>query len=246
MGAPLWLREDKQAVIDHYPTGGAGAVRPHLKGTHSDIAIRGMAKRLGVKLGEEYRRKPVTKELLRDLERAYRSGKRGAIKALAERQGVNYDWLKNVAAEHGLSGGRKHRWHPDADAILDDCDGLCPSSVRARLRRAGFFYPISSIVARLQHRNISIAPSDAYTVGQLQQMLGVDRARLNRWIEGGHLKATRRTNYQGQTGERAYVTSRALRDFIVKHPSEFDLRRIAPAHQPWFIDLLTNKLADAS
>ena len=102
MGAPLWLREDKQAVIDHYPTGGAGAVRPHLKGTHSDIAIRGMAKRLGVKLGEEYRRKPVTKELLRDLERAYRSGKRGAIKALAERQGVNYDWLKNVAAEHGL------------------------------------------------------------------------------------------------------------------------------------------------
>ncbi|MGQ7245488.1 hypothetical protein ACUN9V_18770 [Salinicola sp. V024] len=229
--------------MDHYPTGGAGGVRPHLQETHTDEQIRAMASRLGVKRGKPFLRGEETKALIGDLEREYRTG-RPDLKKLAARHHVDYYWLKHVAAKRGLATTKYRRWPPEVDALIQQMDGTSPDVIYRRLKSLGYCYPLSAVAQRQQQLGNSTADSNLYTPHQLSEALGMTSDRINRWIDAGRLKVTRRSTHAGTPNTHRFISTKALRDFIIAHPGEIDLRRIVPAWQPWFIDMLTNKTAD--
>ena len=76
---------------------------------------------------------------------------------------------------------------------------------------------------------------EGYTARSLGLALGVDVHKVTRWIHQGLLKASKR---QTDWEYDAYlITDETVREFIVQHPLELDLRHVDGL---WLIDLLAN------
>jgi hypothetical protein len=63
---------------------------------------------------------------------------------------------------------------------------------------------------------------------------------VSRWISRSHLKAQLSGTARGeqQNGDIYLIREKAVRRFILKHPTEIDLSKV----DLWFLDLLTNGL----
>lgn len=244
MGAAHWIDHDIEMVMTHYPTGGAKTVLKHLRKKHSLNAIQGKAKRLGVKKGNTYERKELNQALLTAIKKAYASGKRGALKELSEREGVDYQWLKHLASTYGIAHSKNYRWGPQADQIIQDNEGLSPQSIRNRLKEAGYHYPVAAIAKRMSNLKITLQADDEYNIQHLTEIFGINHRRVTGLIERGLLKTRKHHTTRGTESEKRYITTAHLRQFIKQNPSEFDLRKIDPAFHVWFIDLLTNRTAE--
>ncbi|WP_110644101.1 hypothetical protein [Salinicola sp. CPA57] len=244
MSGKRWSSFDTQKLIDHYPAGGAKAVQPHLKTSHELHQIRAKAKRMNIQKNQPFKKCEVTKALLDALEKAYTTGRRPNLKPVADRFDVSRNWLYYVAQTRGLATTKNLQWGEEVDAMIREMEGVTPERVYSRLRAAGFRYPLTAVAKRQQQLRVSNVDDNLYSPTQIASALGLNRARVMRWVKTGRLSTTKRSTCLGATSEMAVVSSKALRDFIVDHPGEIDLRRITPAWQPWFIDLLTNKTAD--
>jgi len=245
MGGVAWPKEDIEALVTHYPKGGSPAVLKHLKIKRGASSISNQARRLGVTKNRQYRRQEMTPQLLRELNAAYAAGKKGAIKAVADKHGVETGWLKYQARSRGMVRTAKHhRWQPEANEILRNCEGLSPSQARRHLSRAGYFYPLSAVACRMQQLHVSTECTDAMAMAHVAEALNVDDRAVRRWVDLGKLRTYRRDNCEGKPHAYTWIRHRDLREFIANHPGEIDLRRVQPAYQPWLIDVLTNTKGD--
>lgn len=241
MGGYTWTERDCAIIAERYPQVGAKGVQPKLSRPRSLHAIHAQAKRLGVRHLKEYRYQQPSPELLRDLKAAYQKGK-GAVKAVAEKHGVEPGWLKYIAATRGLSRPKHHIWQPEALRLLEDLEGLCVYQVKRRLAAAGYHYSLTSISWKMQSRGIS-TQTDDYTVSDVAHLLGTDPKRVTAWVRSGRLATTRHANQLGTDHAHTHVSPRQLARFIADNPTEVDLRRLPPAHHVWFIDLLSQRNA---
>lgn len=239
MGGHTWTEHDSEIVAQHYPQIGAKGVQPKLSRQRTLHAIHAHAKRLGVRYRNEYRYQTPSPELIRDLKAAYGQGK-GAVKAVAEKHGVERGWLKYIAATRGISRPKHHYWQPEAERILEDCEGLCAYQIKRRLAREGYHYSLSSISWKMQAGQLS-TQTDDYTAQDVARLLGTDPKKVAGWVKRGLLGTTRHANQLGTDHAHTHVTPRQLARFIAEHPTEIDLRRVPPAAQVWLIDLLTQR-----
>lgn len=244
MGAARWIEYDTEMVMKHYPNGGSKEVQKHLRNKHSLTSIQGKAKRLGVKRGQSYERQELTKNLLKEIKKAYAKGKRGALKQLAEKQGVDYQWLKHLANTHGISHTKYYRWSKEADQIIKENEGFCTHTIRTRLTQAGYYYPVSAIAKRMSQMRITLRADDEYNIQEISDIFGIETRRIRGFIERGLLRTRTHITADGSVSEKQYLNTKHLRQFIQENPCEFDLRKIEPAFHVWFIDLLTNRTAE--
>jgi hypothetical protein len=74
---------------------------------------------------------------------------------------------------------------------------------------------------------------ESYTLAGVCEGLGCYHAKAKRWCDEGWLKGTRRTNHADN--DPWTFSPKQIRDFIIAHPEEIDLRRV---EKLWFIDIL--------
>lgn len=71
--------------------------------------------------------------------------------------------------------------------------------------------------------------------------LGCDHHTVERWLQKGWLKGTKR--HTERTRDMWYFTDQSIRDFVRKHPNEIDPRR---ADWLWLVDVLVGGLGELS
>jgi hypothetical protein len=77
------------------------------------------------------------------------------------------------------------------------------------------------------------------------QAVKIDPHALTRCINAGRLKTALRGTARGerQNGDIYLIRERELRCFVLEHPCEIDMRKV---DQLWFLDMLTNGLAQTA
>ena len=236
----IWSDHDTAILREHYPAGGAKAVQPRLEVPRDINTINQAAWRKGIKVAgrKQYEKFPPSDTVDAAIRRAYQSGKRGAVKELANRLGREYGWIKHRACELGLRKmtRRGPNWSAAEDALLESLEGKAVSVIYRTFRRAGFNRTQAGIQSHLYELGLSTNDPDTLTASGVAQVLGVDMHAVLRWIRTGALTAKRYHQTHQDTEPRAWRIKRgALRNFIRDHPTEVDLRKV---NQLLFLELM--------
>lgn len=92
---------------------------------------------------------------------------------------------------------------------------------------------VMSVRHKAHRLGLSQPRDEGYTLTALCEGLGCHYTKAKRWCDQGWLKGERRANH-GSTDPWTF-TPKQIRDFIIAHPEEIDLRRV---EKLWFIDIL--------
>ena len=166
---------------------------------------------------------------------------RPGIRLLAKMVCIPHWALKKRARELGLARTKEKPWSEPELQILERYAWMSDERIRLKLKAAGYSRTVTGIHLKLKRMRFKDGVS-FYSANGLAQALGIDNHTVVRWIRAGYLKATRRgterTEQQG--GDTYLIHEKDVRRFILKHPTDIDLRKV---DQLWFLDLLTNGLA---
>jgi len=104
----------------------------------------------------------------------------------------------------------------------------------------GSIRSVTAIILKKRRLGIN-KRSDGFTMRMVEDLLGADHHKIEKWIRFGWLqdgrKGTERIKVQG--GDMHHFESKNLRDFVINHPFEIDVRRVEPFY---FIQLLSGQL----
>ena len=165
---------------------------------------------------------------------------RPGIRMLAKKVGIQHWALKKRARELGLARTKERPWSEPELEILARYAWMSDERIRLKLKDAGYSRSATGIHLKLRRMKFKQDPS-FYSASGLAEALGIDSHAVSRWIRSGHLKAKLRGTARGekQNGDIYVIREKDVRRFILKHPTEIDLRKV---DQLWFLDLLTSGL----
>ena len=160
-------------------------------------------------------------------------GSTGRIDRIMAMVGDRYPrwYIRRIANEMGLARDKPAYW---SEAEIEYLHKNYPRKGFVALQNGfkringGIYRSCTAI--RLKAKRISINKrSDGFTMRMVEDLLGADHHKIEKWIERGWLKngsrkGTLRTVAQG--GDMHHFESKDLRDFITSHPGEVDLRRV--------------------
>lgn len=232
-----WSDHDLKVLAEHYPTGGSRAVIPRLEVKRKPPAVGQMARKMGLGMSIEYTRQEMTPQVLRALKAEYAKPGGPDLVALEKRVGRKRGWLRWQAQRYGLVRGRKAVWTDEAESILAELEGMGLNAMYKRLKIAGYGYTRSQLATKVQLMGLTRVNESVMTANAVARILDVDVHAVMRWIRTGALAAKRRKNMDGD-GQAWEITPGAFRDFVLNYTSEIDLRRVQPAYQSLFIDLV--------
>ena len=152
--------------------------------------------------------------------------------------------LKKRARELGLARTKELPWSEAELAILSRYAWMSDERIRLRLKAAVYKRTVTGIHLKLKRMRFKHDGS-FYSANSLAQALGIDSHAVTRWIKSGRLKAKLRGTARGplQNGDTYVIQEKDVRQFILQHPTEIDLRKV---DQLWFLDLITNGLLCAA
>ncbi len=165
---------------------------------------------------------------------------RPGIRLVAKKVGIPHWALKKRARELGLARTKESPWSEAELEILARYAWMSDERLRLKLKAAG--HPRTVTAIHLKLKRMSFKNSGGfYSAHSLAQALGIDAHAVTRWINRGRLKATFRGTARGerQNGDIYLIREKHVRQFVLEHPSEIDLRKV---DQLWFLDMLTNGL----
>jgi hypothetical protein len=143
-------------------------------------------------------------------------------------------YIKRRAARLGLTMHQDKRpWTAAEVAIIERLVGKVSAlTIAKRLKRTE-----SSVVLKIKRLGLSRRVRDGYTMRDLEECLGEDHRKIQRWIESGwlrdHRQGTRRHGGNGCDIHR--FQEKDIISFIKQHPQEISLSRL---DQIWFLDLV--------
>jgi hypothetical protein len=169
---------------------------------------------------------------------------RPGVRMLAKKLGIPHWALKKRARELGLARTKEKPWSDAELEILQSYAWMTDERIRLKLKSAGYSRTASGIHLKLRRMKFKHAPG-FYSANGLAQALGIDSHAVSRWIKRGHLKAQLRGTARGeqQNGDIYLIREKDVLCFILKHPTEIDLRKV---DQLWFLDLLTDGLVQSA
>ncbi len=107
-------------------------------------------------------------------------------------------------------------------------------------RNGGILRSVTAILLKRKREHLN-KRSDGFTLRMVETLLGADHHKIESWVVRGWLKdgrkGTDRTPAQG--GDMHHFEARDLRDFVVHHYEEIDLRRV---EKFYFIQLVAGLL----
>jgi len=166
------------------------------------------------------------------------------IQLLAKKIGMPHWALKKRARELGLARTKELPWSEAELAILSRYAWMSDERLRLKLKAAGYARTATGIHLKLKRMRFKHDGS-FYSANSLAQALGIDPHAVTRWINSGHLKAKLRGTARGplQNGDTYVIQEKDVRQFILEHPTDVDLRKV---DQLWFLDLITKGLVRAA
>ena len=159
------------------------------------------------------------------------------ITALMRQTGFPRWYIKRQACRLGLT------MHPDCRPwtrqdfdTLDDLVGkVSAATIAKRLKRTE-----SSVAMKIKALGRSRRVREGYTMRDLEECLGEDHHKIQKWISNGwlrdRLQGTQRHNRNGRYIHRFH--EKDILAFIKKHPQEIILGKV---DQMWFLDLVLLK-----
>ena len=252
-----WTQKDLQTLQQHYPSVGAKGVQPLLESRRKIGAIGQKARILGIKMcregggQREYQNYEMTPAILRDLRAFYKqsslTGKAKTLEDIAKAHRVSLGWLKYQSGRYGLRRSTKRQeWAPEAEEALIEFEGMGVASAHKRLRNLGYHYTLQQVASKLLRMGLSTTCETGMTANGVASLFGVDSHAVLRWIRTGALKTKKIKNAHGGDFENHHVPYKAIRDFVMQYKAEVDLRRIDPAYQDLFIDIMAGGLSRSS
>jgi len=146
-------------------------------------------------------------------------------------------YIKRRAARLGLTMHQDTRpWTAAEVAIIERLVGKVSAlTIAKRLKRTE-----TSVVLKIKRLGFSRRVRDGYTMRDLEECLGEDHRKIQRWIQNGwlrdRLQGTRRNNGNGRDIHR--FRESAILDFIRRHPEELNLGKVDSIS---FLDLVLLK-----
>jgi hypothetical protein len=128
--------------------------------------------------------------------------------------------INSRAAVLGLSSDVRRPWSKEDLLFLRDNLGRITTTVIAR-KLGRTYYSVKAQVSKL---GMSVRLTEGYTQGDLQQLLGVSKRRIEKWVQMDWLR---------MKANRASEASVAR--FLRSHPGEYALSRVDEA---WFKGLV--------
>ena len=165
---------------------------------------------------------------------------RPGIRLLAQKVGMPHWALKKRARELGLARTKEQPWSEPELEILARYAWMSDERIRLKLKAAGHERTVTGIHLKLKRMRFKHDPN-LYSANGLAQALGIDSHAVTRWIKNGHLKAQLRGTARGkqQNGDVYLIRENDVRRFILKHPTDIDLRKV---DQLWFLDVISKGL----
>lgn len=144
-------------------------------------------------------------------------------------------YVRRLAGKMGLARTKEPRWSPEElDYLFNNYPRMGLRKLRAGLRRISGFTR-TFIAIHLKQKRLGITPDqdDGFTLRGLMQLLwrGQEQHHIiyrwinNRWLKGKR-RGTLRTKKQG--GDQWYFDPVWVRNFVIAHPEEIDLRMVDP------------------
>lgn len=153
-------------------------------------------------------------------------------------------YIKRKAQEMGLA--RCHKQPDWSEKEVSYLHEHFPSkgfvAIQNGLKRinGGILRSVTAIVLKKKRIGIS-KRSDGFTMRMVEDLFGADHHKIEKWIHWGWLqdgrKGTERTEVQG--GDMHHFEAKNLKDFVINHPFEIDIRRVESFS---FIQLLSGQL----
>lgn len=166
---------------------------------------------------------------------------RGWTGRLARRLGVPTWRLVRWAATLGLTTPPTDRrpWTATDDAHLEArlSAGRSLEVVARELHRS-----VTACAVRAKRQQISLRSCrPGMSARQVALAMGVDAHKVTRWIERGHLRATRlgTARTPGQGGDEWVITEQEIRRFLREHPTDYHLRQV---DHFWFLGIVFGEL----
>ena len=185
----------------------------------------------------------ITPEKHRRIERLYKSTPiKGAVAELAKKIGLPRWRVSRYAIAQGWIAVQKKEpnWNPEEIRIMKKNARLSPSGIGKRLKAHGYARSETAVILKRKRMRLA-ANLNGQAAHSLAECLGVESHFILRAIKLGKLNATRRgtdrTAVQG--GDMWYITDSAIKDYIVNHMYEIDIRKV---DKYWFVDLLTGRI----
>lgn len=189
---------------------------------------------------------PITPDMHEEIRSLYQSvvgmsSKAHPVRAYAERIGYPRWKITRYAIRQGWIACQKKEpdWSDKELEVLEQSAHRSPEVIQRRLKRCSFSRTVTGIVLK-RRRMRFLKNKNGYSAREVAEAFGIDSHTVSRWIRCGGLKAkkrqTRRTPQQG--GDIYYIKDKWIKDFILKHLPEIDLRKV---DKYWFVDLLMSK-----
>lgn len=146
-------------------------------------------------------------------------------------------YIKKRAAHLGLTMHQDKRpWTAAEEEIIGRLVGKVSAlTIAKRLKRAEV-----SVVLKIKRTGVSRRVRNGYTMRDLEDCLGEEHHKIQRWIENGwlqdRLQGTRR--HDGNRRDIHRLREKDILDFIRRHPEELNLGKVDPL---WFLDLVLLK-----
>ena len=162
---------------------------------------------------------------------------RRAIGACARKLQMPRWAINRRAAALGLARIKEPEWNAAEVAVLERWGHLTDAVIQRKLKANGFHRSFNAIHLKMKRLRIK-QNLDGYSANALAMAFGVDSHKITYWINRQMLKSTRRgtARIRSQGGDTYWITHNAVRDFVLKHPDEIDLRKV---EKWWFLDLVT-------
>jgi hypothetical protein len=125
-------------------------------------------------------------------------------------------------------------WNAAEVAVLERWGHLTDAVIQRKLKAEGFYRSVNAIHLKMKRMHIK-QNLDGCSANALVIAFGVDGHKITYWINRRMLKATRRgtARTRSQGGDTYWITHNAVREFVLKHPDEIDLRKV---EKWWFLD----------
>lgn len=162
------------------------------------------------------------------------------VKEYAKQIGLPEHMLTKWAVSLGLAHLKEPPWSDAEIDLLDQFGYQSPDNLTKVFKEHGFKRTKLGILL-MRKRRMSHKATPYYSVNALAKMFNVDSHGVVAWIKKGWLKfiykGTRRGQSENQnSGDTRLVHVDWIYDFIVKHPTEFQLRYV---DQLWFLSIVT-------
>lgn len=166
-----------------------------------------------------------------------RSSEIPGLNAYAAQCGWPHWALKKRATALGLTRTKEQPWSSAELGILKQFAWMCDARIKTRLSKAGYHRTETAIHLKLKRERYK-ADLPFYSAHSVAACMRIDDHVVTRWIRLGYLKARRRetARTEAQGGDIWLVLERDLRAFLLKYPTQWDIRKV---DQLWFLDVLT-------